>query len=137
MTRWLCYYYCPMIKPINNLKYLQNTRKSLRNNLTLEETILWNILKNNNLRHKFRRQHSIGNYIVDFYCPSKKLIIELDGSQHLDNQEYDEKRSCYFESLRIKVVRFWNNEIKENINGVVMRIEEELYHLPSSTRDSS
>jgi very-short-patch-repair endonuclease len=137
MTRCLCYYYCPMIKPINNLKYLQNTRKSLRNNLTLEETILWNILKNNNLRHKFRRQHSIGNYIVDFYCPSKKLIIELDGSQHLDNQEYDEKRSCYFESLRIKVVRFWNNEIKENINGVVMRIEEELYHLPSSTRDSS
>ena len=126
-----------MIKPINNLKYLQNTRKSLRNNLTLEETILWNILKNNNLGHKFRRQHSIGNYIVDFYCPSKKLIIELDGSQHLDNQEYDEKRSCYFESLRIKVTRFWNNEIKENISGVVMRIEEELYHLPSSTRDSS
>ncbi|MCX6717384.1 MAG: DUF559 domain-containing protein [Candidatus Taylorbacteria bacterium] len=115
-----------MIEYTHNLKYLRDTRKSLRNNLTLEEIILWNILKNNNLGYKFRRQHSVGNYIVDFYCAHKKLVVELDGSQHLDNQEYDNKRSCYFDSLKIKVIRFWNNEIKNNINGVVMKIEEEL-----------
>jgi crossover junction endodeoxyribonuclease RuvC len=54
------------------------------------------------------------------------LIIELDGSQHLDSVEYDKERTEYFESLGIKVIRFWNNEINNNINGVIMRIEEEL-----------
>ena len=76
--------------------------------------------------YKFHRQHSIGNFIADFYCPTRKLIIELDGSQHLDNQEYDKERTEYFESLGIKVIRFWNNEINNNLNGVLMKIKEEL-----------
>jgi very-short-patch-repair endonuclease len=54
------------------------------------------------------------------------LIIELDGSQHLDNVEHDKERTNYFESLGIKVIRFWNNEVNTNINGVLMKIEEEL-----------
>lgn len=111
---------------IHNLKHLKNARKSLRKNITHEEEILWYELMNNKLIYKFRRQHSIGNFIADFFCPDKKLIIELDGSQHLDNKEYDEERTNYFKSLDIKVIRFWNNEVNQNIDGVLIKIEEEL-----------
>lgn len=76
--------------------------------------------------YKFKRQHSIGHFIADFYCAEKKLVIELDGSQHLDNVEYDRERGDYFESLNIKVIRFWNNEVNKNIEGVVRKIVVEL-----------
>jgi very-short-patch-repair endonuclease len=111
---------------VYNNKYLKDTRQTLRNRLTPEEAILWNRLKNNHLGHKFRRQHSIGRFVVDFYCPSKKIVIELDGSQHLDNEEYDKERTEYFESLKIKVIRFWNSDVNKNLNGVLMKIEEKL-----------
>jgi len=66
-----------------NRKYLKSFRSSLRNKSTSAEAVLWNILKSKNLNgRKFRRQHSIGNYIVDFYCASEKLVIELDGNPH-------------------------------------------------------
>lgn len=68
---------------------------------------------------KFKRQHSIGPYILDFYCPDKKLAIELDGSQHLNNKEYDQERDNYLLALDIKTVRFWNSEIDANIKGVL------------------
>lgn len=115
-----------MPKRIHTIKYLHGARKDLRNNITPEELILWYRLKNKTLGYKFRRQHSMGNFIADFYCASKKLVIELDGSQHLDNTEYDQERTNYFESLGIKVIRFWNGEINKNLNGVLMKIEEEL-----------
>jgi very-short-patch-repair endonuclease len=115
-----------MTNHIHNSKYLRPTRKSLRHNLTEEEVILWSVLKNNKWGYKFRRQHSISNFIADFFCPSKRLIIELDGSQHLDNQEYDRERTDYFESLGIKVIRFWNIEIRNNLYGVMIKIVEEL-----------
>lgn len=115
-----------MTNHIHNNKYLRLTRKSLRHNLTEEEVILWSILKNNKWGYKFRRQHSIGNFIADFFCPAKRFIIELDGSQHLDNQEYDRERTQYFESLGIKVIRFWNSEIRDNLYGVMIKIFEEL-----------
>lgn len=111
---------------IYNVKQLEERRKSLRNSLTPEEAILWNRLKRSYLGYKFRRQHGIGYFIADFYCPIKKLIIELDGSQHLDNEEYDKERTEYFESLGIKVIRFWNNDVNKNIDGVVIKIREEL-----------
>ena len=119
-------YYNQMSNFIFNNKYLKDTRQTLRNRLTPEEAILWNRLKNSHLGHKFRRQHSIGRFITDFYCPIKKLVVELDGSQHLDNTEYDKERTDYFESLEIKVIRFWNGDINKNLNGVLMTIEEEL-----------
>lgn len=103
---------------------MEERRKNLRNSLTREEAILWNRLKSSYLGYKFRRQHGIGNFIADFYCPTKKLVIELDGSQHLENQEYDRERSDYFESLGIKVARFWNSDVNNNIDGVVMKIRE-------------
>jgi very-short-patch-repair endonuclease len=72
-----------MPNKLYNLKYLKSTRIYLRENLTEVELVLWEILKNKKLYgRKFRRQHSIGHYIVDFYCPSERLIIELDGQHH-------------------------------------------------------
>jgi very-short-patch-repair endonuclease len=113
---------------IFNSKNLLEKRKCLRNNLTPQEIILWSRLKKEQLGCKFRRQHSIGNYIVDFYCPKKKLIVELDGCQHKREKDtkYDAKRTKYLESLGIKVLRFWNNEINGNLNGVILKIEEYL-----------
>ena len=104
----------------------EDIRKKLRKETTKEEKILWGYLRVSGLGFKFRRQQSIGNYVVDFCCPKRKLIIELDGSQHLDNQEYDENRTSFLESLDYKVLRFWNNDIHKNIDGVVMRIKEYL-----------
>ena len=75
-------------------------------------------------RLKFRRQHSIGGYIVDFYCPSKKLVVEIDGPQHLkkENKEYDETRRKYLEGLDIKILRFTNKEVATETEKVVRRI---------------
>lgn len=113
-----------MSERVHTIKYLHDARKDLRNETTPQELLLWYKLKNKALGYKFRRQHSIGRFITDFYCSEKKLVIELDGSQHLDNTEYDKERTDYFESLEIKVLRFWNNDINKNIEGVVMKIDE-------------
>lgn len=97
--------------------------------MTLAEVKLWNILKGREFtNYKFRRQHGIGPFIVDFYCPKLKLVIELDGSQHLEakNIIYDRKRTKYFNSLNIKVIRFSNNEVLGNIAGVCMKIEDNI-----------
>ncbi len=79
---------------------------------------------------KFRRQHSIGVYIVDFCCSPQKLIVEIDGSQHSEEKAelYDNVRTDYLEKLGYTVLRFWNNEINVNLEGVLMKIEEILNH---------
>ncbi len=112
------------VKTIHNIKSLFYRRKDLRNKSTSEEILLWLRLRNFQLGFKFRRQHSIGGYIVDFYCPSKKLIIEVDGPEHLikENKEYDEVRTKFFEGLDIKVLRFTNGEINNNIDRVIQKI---------------
>lgn len=74
----------------------------------------------------FRRQHVIGNYVVDFCAPRQKLIIELDGSQHLDQQEYDAERTMLLESRGYRVLRFWNNDVMNDIEGVVGVIHQVL-----------
>jgi very-short-patch-repair endonuclease len=71
----------------------------------------------------FRRQHAIGNYIPDFVSIKQKLIIEMDGSQHLKQENYDSERTRYFESLGYKVIRFWNNQIMNDINGVIRALQ--------------
>ena len=111
---------------VNNLNQLLNARRDLRNNATDEEEILWLRLRNSNIGFKFRRQHSIGNFIVDFYCPLKKLAIEIDGKQHLNNKDHDKERSEYLENLGIKIIRFWNNDINKNFDNVIGKIKEEL-----------
>lgn len=77
---------------------------------------------------KFKRQYKIGNYIVDFICLDKKLIVELDGWQHKEeNQErYDQERTNFLEDSGFNVVRFWNNDVNNNLLGVFLRIEEYL-----------
>jgi very-short-patch-repair endonuclease len=96
----------------------------LRKELIPAEKKLWAYLRGDKLnRVSFRRQHAIGNFIPDFVSIKKKLIIELDGSQHLEQAEYDVERSKYFESLGYKVIRFWNSQVENDINGVIRAIE--------------
>src|SRR5260221_647474 len=81
----------------------------LRKESTPAERKLWSRIRNDQLGVTFRRQHAIGNYIPDFCSPKANLIIELDGSQHLEQEEYDKDRTKYLESLGYKVIRFWYN----------------------------
>jgi very-short-patch-repair endonuclease len=102
---------------LNNVKYLKDYRKELRNNLTPAEATMWKYLQNSRLDgKKFRRQHSVGNYILDFYCPSEKLAIEVDGNSHDDDsaQIYDEQRTAFLNSKGIQVIRFENAEVFES-----------------------
>ena len=106
-----------------NSKLTENS-KTLRKNMTPEEKHLWyDFLKN--LSVTVNRQKVIGNYIVDFYCAEKKLVIELDGSQHFEN-ENDKKRDEYFESLGLKVLRYWNKDLHNNFKGVCEDIEKHI-----------
>ncbi|MBR1753671.1 endonuclease domain-containing protein [bacterium] len=101
--------------------------RQLRKNMTTQEKKLWNIIRNRQFfGFRFRRQFPIGNYIVDFICREKNIIIELDGGQHNENINivYDNKRTEFLVSEGFKVVRFWNNEIDENIDGVYERLKE-------------
>lgn len=100
-------------------------KKSLRQKLRSEspepEKILWENLRQRRLGgFKFRRQYGIGRYVVDFYCPAKRLVVELDGSQHAEGEalEYDAERTDYFKAFNIKVLRFWNSEVANNIEVV-------------------
>ena len=94
--------------------------KQLHRNMTPAEEKLWNYLRAHRMGDvHFRNQHAIGNYVVDFCAPRRKLIIELDGSQHLDQQEYDEKRTRYLEVRGYKVVRFWNRDVMNHIDEVL------------------
>ncbi|MBN4070857.1 DUF559 domain-containing protein [Olleya sp. AH-315-F22] len=117
-----------MNNEIHNRKYLKGFRRDLRNNATISEKHLWKALRRSQLEgRKFRRQHSIENFIVDFFCPSEKLIIEIDGIVHDNfiNNEYDFKRTERLNELGYKVIRFTNDEIKNNIDLVLQAIKEE------------
>lgn len=94
----------------------------LRKEMTPAEHKLWAHLRNDQLGVNFRRQHAVGNYITDFCSPKAKLIIELDGSQHLEQEEYDEERTKNLESQGYKVIRFWNNDVLKDIEGVTLAI---------------
>ena len=109
-------------------KQLIQLSKKLRNNSTKEEIILWQSLKQKQLGVKFRRQQPIGKYIADFVCFEKKIIIELDGGQHNEssNIEKDKMRDLFFNQNGFKVVRFWNNEIHQNLDGVIEKIQTEI-----------
>ena len=79
---------------------------------------------------QFRRQHAIGNYIVDFISPRRKLVIEVDGSQHLDQVEYDLARTKYLQSLGYRVLRFWNHDVLSDMDTVLHVIWEEINKVP-------
>lgn len=118
--------------PIHNRKYLKTYRKELRNNLTPQEARVWKLLKGQKLDgRKFRRQHSIGNYIADFYCPSEKLVVEIDGMQHYSDEgkAADARRDAYFQSMGIRVVRI-PNEVVDNKFFVVAEAIREVFSSP-------
>ena len=98
----------------------------LRKEPTPAEYKLWSRLRNDQLGVTFRRQHAIGKYIPDFCSPKAGLIIELDGSQHLEQEEYDQERTNYLASQGYKVIRFWNNDVMNNIDGVILAIMQAL-----------
>jgi very-short-patch-repair endonuclease len=99
---------------------LVNLAKSLRKRQTEAETLLWRHLRGKQTNGlKFRRQEPIGQYIVDFVCFERKLIIELDGGQHALQQDQDQKRESWFREQGFRTLRFWNNEVLGNIEGVL------------------
>src|SRR5262245_50000414 len=99
----------------------------LRKALTPAEKKLWARLRGKQLNGvSFRRQHAIGNYIPDFVSIKHKLIIELDGGQHVELEEYDSNRTEYFESLGYKVIRFWNNDVIKDIESAIREIQNSL-----------
>lgn len=110
----------------NNLKFKER-RRELKRNQTEAEKLLWAKLRNKQIHGiKFFRQFSIGAYVLDFYSPAIKIAIELDGGQHAEkeNQEYDEIRSNYLRAQGIEVMRFWNNDVMLNMEGVLYKITE-------------
>lgn len=97
----------------------------LRKNMTPQERKLWNTIRNNQINNlKFKRQHPIGEYIVDFICIEKRLILEIDGGQHnyKKNIIYDNERTKYLNSRGFQVLRFWNNDIDNNLEGIIEKI---------------
>jgi len=101
--------------------------RKLRKNMTTQERKMWELLRNKRYKNlQFKRQEPIGGYIVDFVCHNKNLIIEIDGGQHNEISiiEYDKIRTQYLESKGYTVLRFWNNDIDNNIEGVFERIEK-------------
>lgn len=107
----------------NKNKFLHR-RRELRKQQTQQEKILWETIRNRRLGFKFRRQYSVDGYVLDFYCPEVKLVIELDGSQHSEkeNSLYDKDRTDFLEVLGCTVLRFENKEIDENLEKVLLTI---------------
>ena len=119
-----------MQRIFNKIEYKQR-RQELRNNMTELEKRLWSILSNNQLGVKFRRQHGIGHYIVDFYCPELKLIIEVDGESHFseDAQAYDKIRDAYMLGLGLITIRYNNHDVMHNIEAIYQSIQQYIQYV--------
>lgn len=115
-----------MSQIIHNRKAMEVFRRELRRAPTPSESLLWNNLRSSQLEgRKFRRQHSVGVYILDFYCPSERLAIEVDGRIHLtsENQTHDQERDCTLAQLKIKTLRISNTEIETDMGAVLTKIK--------------
>jgi adenine-specific DNA methylase/very-short-patch-repair endonuclease len=113
----------PLVLPKDILEFA----RSLRKEQTDAETLLWTLLRNRRLAgRKFRRQHSIPPYVVDFYCHEASLVIEVDGGQHAERRRYDETRTRFLESRGLRVLRFWNHEVLQQTESVLEAIWSEL-----------
>jgi very-short-patch-repair endonuclease len=114
-------------------KNLKPLARKLRNNMTDAEQLIWSKIRRKQLADlQFYRQKNIGHYIVDFYCPMGKLIVEIDGGQHYesDGMKEDQERDRYLQGLGLTVLRFSNIDVLKNIDGVVVRICEYLKSTP-------
>ena len=114
----------------NSTKSTRLRAHKLRHNLTEAEARLWTYLRAHRLRNThFRRQHVIGKYIVDFCAPRVKLIIELDGSQHLNSMIIDRNRSEFLASKGYHILRFWNNDVSNSLEDEIRAIEMKIIEL--------
>ncbi len=113
---------------IKNNPSIKARRRELRKNQTDAERKMWSILRREQMGVRFFRQYSVSMYVLDFYCPSKRLAIEIDGGQHAEakHRTHDARRTEYLQAHDIFVLRFWNNEVLQNLEGVWQRIKEEL-----------
>ena len=114
---------------IFNRAKVKPRRQQLRNNMPDAEVLLWSKIRAKQiLEYKFRRQYSVGDYIVDFYCPQLKLGIEVDGDSHFREgaKDYDEERQAYIESFGIRIVRYLNTDIYGNWDGVLEDLAQEM-----------
>ena len=129
---------------LHNRLELNERRRKLRNTATKAEILLWLQVKQRGVvGYKFRRQHSVGRYILDLYCPKLKLAVELDGGQHFEPaiQAHDRERDAWLKSFGIIVVRITNDEVLKNLDGVIDRLTvvvrrraKFLDHLPRPAR---
>lgn len=105
---------------VHNLKISEEIRKKLRKSSSQMEGAFWRRVRNNQIGYKFRRQHGIGQYVVDFYCPELQLVIEIDGDSHAEKEhiEYDKAREYFFRKLNLRIIRYYNRDIVNNIEGV-------------------
>ena len=102
---------------------IRDTARRLRREQTEWEHNLWTRLRRRQLKgFKFRRQHPIGPFFADFFCPEAKLVVEIDGSQHADELALDKNRTEFLRDAGYRVLRFWNHEIRSEIDAVVQRI---------------
>ena len=115
------------VNPYYNAKELREVRKFLRNNSTVAEAVLWRSIKNRQLDGRlFRRQFSVGDYVLDFFCPSEKLCVELDGAPHFSEPGFlhDKRRDEFLNSLGIKVIRIENKHVFKLHEQVLEYIKE-------------
>ncbi|MDY6867497.1 MAG: endonuclease domain-containing protein [Chloroflexota bacterium] len=113
-------------------KIIRNRARDLRKKQTPAESLLWSKLRSRQLSgFKFRRQHPIDNYILDFYCSEAHLAVEIDGSQHInsENKEMDDARTAFLMKKGIRVIRFWNNDVLNNLDDVIAEIDATLNEL--------
>jgi len=113
-----------MTKIFNKQKF-QEFRSDLRGRMTKSEVILWKHIQNNSLGFRFRRQHGIGNYIVDFYCPKLKLSIEVDGLTHAEDEvfEKDQRKEKFIKANNIILKRYSDNQIFNDLDNTLMDLE--------------
>lgn len=105
-------------------------RRELRKNQTEAEKILWQKIRGRQINNlKFHRQYSAGPYILDFFCPKIRLNIELDGEQHKDSIDYDEERKLFLKDKDIHMIRFWNDEVLNDIKNVLEKICDKIKEL--------
>lgn len=124
------------MRELNSVSMMKTLARSLRQNQTDAERIIWNHLRNRQIQGcKFRRQQVIGPYIADFLCMEPKLIIEIDGGQHLNNPN-DVVRSQYLNQLGYNVLRFWNHEVLQETPAVVEKIRISINELIPSPQPS-